>query len=327
MQSESHKNTVLDWLLEGPAWVQYRALVDMGHEPESASRVRAARAAMLADSQVAGLIAELQGWPGVVLNSHKSAGQLYHKLKFLGDLGVCAGDPGMGHVVELAMAHQSTEGPFTLPLQVSAAHGGSGEKTWAWALCDAPVTTGALCRLGLAEDPRVQRSVDHIASLARDNGWPCAVSAELKGWRGPGRKEDPCPYATLAACEMELEAGLPHEAAVRAGTASLLEIWERRRQDHPYMFYMGTDFCKLKSPAIWYDILHVADVLSRCSWLKGDRRLLDMVGTVAAKLDAEGCATPESVWTAWKEWEFGQKKVPSRWVTLIAQRVMQRIGE
>ncbi len=93
------------------------------------------------------------------------------------------------------------------------------------------------------------------------------------------------------------------------------------------MFYMGTDFCKLKSPAIWYDILHVADVLSRCSWLKGDRRLLDMVGTVAAKLDAEGCATPESVWTAWKEWEFGQKKVPSRWVTLIAQRVMQRIGE
>jgi len=77
-----------DWLLEGPAWVQYRALVDLAHEPESSADVQAAQHEMLADPQVVDLVRELQGWPGVVLNSHKSAVQLYHKLKFLADLGV-----------------------------------------------------------------------------------------------------------------------------------------------------------------------------------------------------------------------------------------------
>ncbi len=318
-------DTLLAWLLDGPAWIRYRALVDLAHEPESGPQVQAARAAMLTDPQVVGLMQELQGWPGVVLSSHKSAGQLYHKLKFLADIGIRAGDPGMEGVVQMVMSHQAAEGPFTLPLQVSAAHGGSGEKTWAWALCDAPVTTGALCHLGMAGDLRVRRSVDHIASLVRDNGWPCAVSAELGDWRGPGRMGDPCPYATLAACEMELEAGLPHEDAARAGAASLLDFWQRRQQCHPYMFYMGTDFCKLKAPAIWYDLLHVADVLSRCSWLTSDPRLRDMVEVMMTAVGGDGRVTPGSVWMAWKKWEFGQKKAPSRWVTLLVKRVQDRM--
>ena len=70
--------------LEGPAWVRYRALVDLAHEPESSRDVQIARRAMLEDPQVLALIQELQGWPGIVLNSHKSAGQLYHKLRFAG---------------------------------------------------------------------------------------------------------------------------------------------------------------------------------------------------------------------------------------------------
>jgi hypothetical protein len=28
-------------------------------------------------------------------------------------------------------------------------------------------------------------------------------------------------------------------------------------------FYMGTDFCKHKVPLVWYDILHVVDVLTQ----------------------------------------------------------------
>jgi len=31
----------------------------------------------------------------------------------------------------------------------------------------------------------------------------------------------------------------------------------------------------------------------------------------------------ESVWTAWKDWEFGQKKEPSRWLTLSAWRIIR----
>lgn len=318
-------DTLLAWLLEGPSWVRYRALVDLAHEPESSPDVETARHEMLTDPQVVGIVRELQGWPGIVLNSHKSAGQLYHKLKFLADIGVRVDDPGMSHVVELVMAHQSAKGPFQLPMAISAAHGGTGREEWAWALCDAPVIVGTLCELGLSGDPSVHRTVDFIAGLARDNGWPCCVSPELGAFRGPGRKGDPCPYATLACIEMELAAGIPHEQQTRDGAEALLKQWSERRESHPYMFYMGTDFCRLKAPFIWYDILHVAEALSQLPWLQQDQRLQDMASVMMEQVGTNGRATPGSVWMAWKDWEFGQKKVPSRWVTLLAERVRQRM--
>jgi hypothetical protein len=105
----------------------------------------------------------------------------------------------------------------------------------------------------------------------------------------------------------------------------MLTLWENSQEQHPYIFYMGTDFRKLKVPLVWYDLVHVLDVLSQFSWLKGDPRLREMAAILKSKADDEGRFTPESVWMAWKDWEFGQKKVPSRWLTLLAWRILQRI--
>jgi hypothetical protein len=88
---------------------------------------------------------------------------------------------------------------------------------------------------------------------------------------------------------------------------------------------MGTDFRKLKAPFVWYDILHVLDVLSQFSWLKGDARLVDMAGVVKSKADAEGRFTPESEWQPWRGWDFGQKKQPSRWLTFLVTRSLNRL--
>lgn len=44
----------MDWLLEGPAWLQYRARRDLLGQAEHEPAVRAARQAMLADPQVQG---------------------------------------------------------------------------------------------------------------------------------------------------------------------------------------------------------------------------------------------------------------------------------
>jgi hypothetical protein len=169
---------VVPWLLEGPAWVQFRTRVDLLGQSESEAEVRAARKAMLADSQVRGLLAELAEWPGEVLASHKSAGLLMHKLAFVADLGLKVDDPGVKKIVASIFKHQSADGPFQMPMNISESYGGSGQELWAWALCDAPVTVYGLLNLGMGEDERVQKSVEHLMGLVRDNGWPCAVSPE-----------------------------------------------------------------------------------------------------------------------------------------------------
>jgi len=183
----------------------------------------------------------------------------------------------------------------------------------------------ALVKFGLKNDPAVQAAVGHLAGLVRDNGWPCAVSKELGKFRGPGRKDDPCPFANLAMLKAlaEIEE-LRDSPACRVGAETLLGLWHDSTTRHPYMFFMGTDFRKLKVPFVWYDLLHVLDILARFPWLRTDPRLLDMLAVLIGKADGHGRFTLESVWTPWKAWEFGQKKTPSRWLTLLAWRIIGR---
>jgi hypothetical protein len=281
---------------------------------------------MLADPRVRTLIDELSTWPGVTISSHKSASQPFHRLTFLADLGIRADDPGMPAIIERILAHRSTEGPFHLRMQVPARDGDTSEEQGAWALCDAPLVVYALIKFGLGAHPAVEAAVAHLAGLVRSNGWPCAVSKELGSFRGPGRKEDPCPFANLAMLKAlsELDAWRD-DRACPVGADTLLTLWAESQQRHPYMFFMGTDFRKLKVPLVWYDIVHVLAVLSRFDSLRSDARLRDMLAVLHNKMDPEGRFTLESVWTAWKDWEFGQKKTPSRWLTLTAWRVMRQI--
>jgi hypothetical protein len=318
-------NIPIDWLLEGEPWIEYRTRLDLLGQSEDEPDVRSARARMVADGRVRQLLGELSDWPGTVIASHKSAGQPFHKLTFAADLGLQVTDPPVDHIVSQIVAHQSAEGPFQLPTNVPVHYGGGGAETWAWALCDAPLIVYALIKFGLDEDSRVRTAVDHLVGLVRDNGWPCAVSEELGTFRGPGRKSDPCPFANLAMLKA-LSAGEAwrDSPACRAGAETLLWLWTESRTQHPYIFYMGTDFRKLKVPFIWYDLVHLLDVLSRFPWLRDDPRLLDMVQTLADKADGAGRFTPESVWMAWKGWEFAQKKAPSRWLTLVAWRIIRR---
>lgn len=315
----------IEWLLQGEAWIQYRTRVDLLGEAETAPQTSAARKAMLADPKIQSLLAELGDWPGTVLNSHKSASQPFHKLAFIADLGFNISDPSLKKITKKVMAHQSEQGPFQLPTNIPTYFGGSGQDEWAWALCDAPILVSALIKMGLGDDKQVQSAISHIDGLVRDNGWPCAVSPELGKFRGPGRKDDPCPFATLAMLKVlsrvpELQEG----KSAKIGVETLLTLWDESRERHPYMFFMGTDFRKLKAPMFWYDILHVLDILSQFAWARKDKRFKEMLGVVEAKADSEGRYTPESVWTAWKDWDFSQKKTPSKGLTLFAQRILKR---
>ena len=148
----------------------------------------------------------------------------------------------------------------------------------------------AVARMGMAHQFDFVRAATSLVRIGRDNGWPCRLSADAVPWRGPGRKQDPCPFATLAM--LKLCAAIPalsHSPEVEAGAKILLDLWENSRELHPYMFYMGSDFRKIKAPFIWYDLMHVLDVLTRFAWLS----IGAAVATIALKAAAETHLTKE----------------------------------
>ena len=76
--------------------------------------------------------------------------------------------------------------------------------------------------------------------------------------------------------------------AAKQSVQSLLHLWETSREQHPYMFYMGTDFRKLKAPSCWYDIVSVAGVLSKYQSVHRDSRFLEMIDLIKSKQDENG---------------------------------------
>jgi hypothetical protein len=314
------------WLLEGPAWVRYQIQTELQGLPASDPGVEKIRKEILKTPEVKSLLDELADWPGRVLTSHKASDHPLHKLVFIAELGVRATDPGVGGIIKKIAGHKSKEGLFQVLMNIPAHFGGTGKDQWAWALCDAPLLLYALGKMGYPPK-ELRAGAEHLGRLVTDRGWLCRVSPELGKFRGPGCKDDPCPYANLAAIKalMQIHPG-KSDPAIKAGVEAILDAWERRRKYHPYIFYMGTDFCKLKAPLVWYDLLHVLDVLSRLSWLKKDRRLREMGEVLRKKADGNGRFTAESVWMPWKGWEFGQKKEPSRWITAIAYGILERLN-
>jgi len=186
----------------------------------------------------------------------------------------------------------------------------------------------ALLALGLGNDPRVKLAVDHLIGLVDENGWRCVAAPELGKFRGPGRKDDPCPIANVYALKALAQVPeLLDSPATRAGAEMLLWHWEHRTDRKFYLFGIGSDFRKLKYLFVWYDILHVVDVLSRFPFVHADPRFQEMVEAITTQANENGRYTAGSMYRAWKGWSFADKKHPSPWLTFLVLRVQRRTGQ
>ncbi len=317
-------NLPLEWLASGPAFVRYRALVDLEGRTQTDKDVKNAYEEMLADPLVAGLISQVNAWEEqYTITRHNDAAHPLHKLVFLADIGVKK--EALEPAVDSILSHQSPEGPFEIKIVIPKAFGGDDLPHWDWVATDAPLVLFALLRLGI-KDRKVMKGVEYLLSRIAEPGFLCFASASMGRFRGPGRKDDPCPYANLIMLRMMAEIPALHDSPQAKGASRmLLGHWEERSKKKYYLFGIGSDFSKLKTPLVWYDILHYLDTLTRFPFLVKDKRLKDMVGLLGSKADSDGRFTPESIWTKWKGWEFCQKKEPSRWITFLAHRIIKRM--
>ena len=121
-------------------------------DPSLESAYQALRSHPLVDS----LINEIQEWPGPVVKRHNDAKLLYHKLVFLTELGLTVKEPSLAKVANKILAQESPEGPFQILSNIPTVFGGSGKDESLWMLCDAPLVTYAMVKLGFGEEPRVR---------------------------------------------------------------------------------------------------------------------------------------------------------------------------
>jgi len=322
---------VVHWLLQSDEpWTRYRARVDLLGESEESADVQTARAAMLSHPLVQGLAARASSWPGYPLKRHNDAKHPLYALATLADFGVRHDDhlngQGMSEPIEAVLAHQAAEGAFQTRIALYRRFHGRDGELMSWAACDAPTLLYALLAMGLEADSRVPRAVEHLVGLVEANGWRCRADPTLgPKFKGPGRRTDPCPIVNVYA--LKALAQLPDlldSPAARRGAEMLLSHWEQRHERKMYLFAMGTDFRKLKYPYVWYDILHVVEVLSRFPFVRGEARFGQMVEAIRQQADHEGRYTAGSMYRAWKDWSFADKKNPSPWLTFLAVRMISR---
>jgi hypothetical protein len=304
-------------------WLQYA--IALNFQTDKKDDLERLREKALADPRIKGFLADVADYHGIIVSGHKNPALPVHKLLFLLDLGFDLRVPEIQEAINQILSHQDEHGVYQSAVNIPLHFGGSGVDTFGWSPCDAPLLLRALCLAGVDYQKHIKQGVDQLVSLNRTSGFPCASSKELGKWRGPGRKEECCPYTTLIFLKLLL--ATPEYAGAeltRQLALNLLDLWENSRESHPYMFFMGTDFRKLKAPTLWFDIVSVCKALSYVKGIENDARFREMLNIIQTKETKDGMFIPESVYLKLSDWDFGQKKVPSPYLTYTIHKIFRR---
>ena len=280
----------------------------------------------LQDKKIQSYLSDITNFHNAIVRNHKDPDLSIHKLLFLLDIGFETDIPEIENAVKQIMSHKDKYGVYQSLTNIPPHYGGKGEDVFGWCLCDAPLLLMALLKAKVDYHQHIKQGMKHLSSLYREQGFPCAVSEEHGTFRGPGRKDDCCPYATLIMVKLLSEIDEYRNSDIaKNGIEVILSLWENSLERHPYMFYMGTDFRKLKAPAMWYDIVSVADCLSKFDFVTSDTRFCEMIDMIKRKQDADGMFIPESVYQKFKGWDFGQKRTVSPYLSYLCIRLLKRV--
>lgn len=307
-------------------WLKYAIFLHVCRKPRD--ELIEIKNEALTDGRIQNYLIDIANFHGKPVTNHKNPDLPIHKLLFLLDLGFDIDVPEIKAAIDEILKHRDDNGVYQSLTNVPKHFGGTGVDMFSWCLCDAPLLLLALLKAGVDYPGFIKPGVDYLVSLSRDNGFPCAVSQEQGKFRGPGRREDCCPYATLIMAD--LLSYIPEYQSSSSATTSveaLLSLWEGSLEQHPYMFYMGTDFRKLKAPSCWYDIVSVASVLSKYRFVHHDPRFIKMIDMIKDKQNEDGLFIPESIYLKLKAWDFGQKKSPSPYLSYLCLQIFERLEQ
>jgi hypothetical protein len=309
----------LDWLVQGEPFVRYRVMTDLRDVPDSDPEVGAIRRSIPGCAAVKQLLARRNedgywGTPRDIRTWWPKKDTTFWVLGVLGDFGLTRHDEGISDACEYVFNTQLPNGAFGWGPPPTP-----GE-------CFTGILVEALANLGYLDDSRLGGAYGWLLERQRlDGGFWCKNTGQPGG---PRETEPSCAYGTLCALgALVRHPQLRHSALAARSAAYLLQCWDNRGKIRyaGHDSQIGKGWEKLKYPFTDYRILKYLDVLTRVDSVRADPRLATMIGLLVSKRDAEGRFSAESIHNVWSDFDFGQKRVPSRWITLLACRIAKRL--
>ncbi len=306
------KKESISWLLEGPGWIRYAVRHQLLEE-----KVDAVLA--LQDSLIRRIIKALknksEGISTIEYGEASYKGSVFWYLFFLADIGLTAEDIGMKKEIEGILNLQSSDGTFVVSKEMKPNY-----------FCISAILLSSLVKMGYTDDKLLDKHLQIILDSQRlDGGWHCAKSRSV-GKRLEQTESCPMDNLNLLMLLGQFERFRP-DPRFNGAIDLLLSHWKKRIEKwRPYGFGVGSDYMKLKYPAIKYGILRVLDVLSLFPYAIGSQSFHSMLDFVFQK-EVDGKYQAESIAKMFSEFDFGQKKAPSRWITFLIKRIEKRIVE
>jgi prenyltransferase beta subunit len=340
------RESPVDWLLEesNPS-VRYFTMMDVLGKSESDLDVVEAKHA-IPNSRVVQKILENQNSAGFweeqyspYIPKYKAS---YWQIMILGQLGMDKSDARVRKACEHIFQFQLEEGGFTsqtretvsreYDLRSRKGHRLPSRKEWISTIvheqqlsCLTGNMIAALVRLGYADDMRVKRALDWLVKVQNeDGGWLCPY------WRAHIRDRHSCFYGTI--CPLEAFSELNKEQLTKSikktveRGAEFLLMHRLFKADHHDYKIINRSWLQFSFPWFYgYNILRGLDVLTKLGYVD-DERLNDAIKILMEKRQSNGKWTLENTPVGRMQTNIETKGKPSKWITLIALRVLKRLS-
>jgi len=309
--------TAIDWLLDSDPAIRWQVMRDVLHQP--ADVVNAERAKVATDGWGARLLA-LQAadgrWGGRSWSNDYT--DTFHSLELLRRFGLDPASAPARHATDLVQEHVIWKGGAPVPTPWDDHRFFEGEVEPC--INGNVVASGAY--FGVDMTPVVDRLLGEQLS---DGGWNCEV-------------ENGATVSSFGTTINVLEGLLEYERAAEAtggagkarparlrGEAYLLERGLLRRKSTGEI--IDPRWLEFAFPTWWhYDVLRGLDHLRAAGHDRGDDRLAEAVAVVERNREPDGRWPLQRAYEGESLFEMERVGEPSRWITLIAMRVLDWFG-
>lgn len=308
----------IHWLLAGEPFVRYRALIDLLDRDGTDDEVLSTKRSMRTHKLIKAIFEKQSkggcwGSPKGIYTWWPKKDSTFWMLGVLADFGFTKQDKKIACACEYVFGKQFVCGAFGWAPPPTPGD------------CFTGILIESLTKLGYIDDPRVKQAYRWLVNRQRlDGGFWCKDTGQPGG---PREAEPSCAFATLCVLgALVQDPRFKNTSAAEKAVGFLLACWDNRAKIRyaGHDSQIGKGWEKLKYPFTDYRILKYLDVLSQFSYVRKDLRFKTMTDMLVARQDTNGRFYAESIHKAWSGFDFAQKKEPSRFITLIACRILKR---